>query len=64
VTLFGFDTVWDFLSRSVGRKLTTDHIASNFWHASKKLYGYVDFIERQRCLGLYNSHWYMLEYLI
>jgi hypothetical protein len=63
VTLFGFDTVWDFLSHSTGRKILTDHVASNFWHACRRLFGYSDFIQRQRCIGTYNSHWYMLDYL-
>jgi hypothetical protein len=63
VTMFGFDTVWDYLSRSTGRKILTDHMASNFWHACKKLYGYQDFVERQRCIGIHNSHYYMLDYI-
>jgi hypothetical protein len=63
VTMFGFDTIWDFLSQCTGRTVLTDHMASNFWHACKQLYGYTDFIGRQRCIGAYNAHWYMLNYL-
>jgi len=62
VTMFGYDTVWDFLSKCTGRRVLTDHVASNFWHAAKKIYGYLDFSEKQRCLGYYNSHYYMLDY--
>ena len=42
--MFGFDTVWDFLSRITGRRILTDHVATNFWHASKKVFGYLDFV--------------------
>ncbi|CAG9321643.1 unnamed protein product [Blepharisma stoltei] len=62
VTMFGYDTVWDYLSTCTGRKILTDHVATNFWHAARKMYGYLDFIERQRCFGAHHSHWYMLNY--
>ena len=62
VTIFGFDTVWDFLSRCTGRKVKADHVATNFWHAARKVHGYLDFVERQRCLGKHHSHFYMLDY--
>ena len=64
VTLFGFDTVWDFLVHSTGRRIATDHMVSNFYHACRKLFGYMDFIERQRCIGLHNAHYYSLNYLL
>jgi len=63
VTLFGFDTVWDFLVKSTGRVIDTDHMISNFYRASKRLFGYMDFMERQRCIGLHNAHYYSLNYL-
>lgn len=64
VTLFGFDTVWDFLSHCTGRSIATDHMLSNFYHACRKLFGYMDFVERQRCIGLHNAHFYALSYLL
>jgi hypothetical protein len=64
MTLFGFDTVWDFLSRSTGRTILTDHVASNFWHECKKVYGLNDFTTKQRCFGVLNSHTYMLNYIL
>jgi len=64
VTLFGFDTVWDFLSHCTGRTIATDHMVSNFYHACRKLFGYMDFVERQRCIGLHNAHFYALNYLL
>lgn len=64
VTLFGFDTVWDFLVKSTGRVIDTDHMISNFYRASKRLFGYMDFMERQRCIGLSNAHYYSLNYLL
>ena len=64
VTLFGFDTVWDFLVKSTGREIDTDHMISNFYRASKRLFGYMDFMERQRCIGLHNAHYYSLNYLL
>jgi hypothetical protein len=43
VTMFGFDTVYDFLSRSMSRKIETDHMASNFWKAATKARVYEEF---------------------
>ena len=62
VTMFGFDTIWDFLSKCTGRKIRTDHVATNFWHAAKKVFGYEDSKKQQRCLGEHHSHYFMLNY--
>ncbi|CAG9320998.1 unnamed protein product [Blepharisma stoltei] len=62
VTMLGYDTVWDFVSFITGREILTDHVATNFWHAARKIFGYLDFLERQRCLGTHHSHWYLLNY--
>ena len=31
VTMFGFDTVWDYLVKATGKNILTDHKAFNFW---------------------------------
>jgi hypothetical protein len=61
--MFGFDTVFDFISTYVGRKIDADHVATNFWKAAKRAVAYNEHSENQRCIGKHNSHWYMLEYL-
>lgn len=64
VTLFGYDTVWDFLSPYIGREVSTDHMISNFYHAAKKVFGYNEFSNSQRCIGCHNAHYYPLQYLL
>ena len=64
VTMFAYDTIWDFLSTSTGKVLQTDHSFFNFWKAASKVYGYNDFSERQRCFGPRNAHWYQMNYTL
>jgi len=64
VTLFGYDTVWDFLAPYVGREVRTDHMISNFYHAARKVFGYNEFSTSQRCLGCHDAHYYPLQYLL
>ena len=64
VTLFGYDTVWDFLSPYIGREVMTDHMISNFYHAAKKLFSYNEFSTTQRCIGCHDAHYYPLKYLL
>ena len=63
VTAFGYDTTWDYLVKATGRKIKADHVATNFWKGAQKVFGVKDNTEKQRCLGRYDSHWYMLDYL-
>ena len=63
VTMFGYDTVWNFFVNDVGRKIYTDHTVLSFWNAAYTVFGYRDFILRQRCFGNKNAHRYMLDYV-
>ena len=63
VTMFGFDTIWDYLSPYTGRVVDTDHMVSNFFHAARRIFAYNEFSLTQRCLGCHNAHYYPLTYL-
>ncbi|CAG9326800.1 unnamed protein product [Blepharisma stoltei] len=62
VTMFGYDTVNDFLSLCTGRKISTDHVVSNFYHGASKVFNYQDFATKERCIGNKNAHKYLLDY--
>jgi hypothetical protein len=62
VTLFSYDTTFDFVSKVTGKKITTDFQLFNFWNAGKRIFGYNDFIDRQRCFGDRDAHWFSLDY--
>ena len=47
----------------MGRIITTDHISTNFFHASHKFVGYTDFIDDIQCIGNKSSDFYLLDYL-
>ncbi|OMJ94231.1 hypothetical protein SteCoe_2720 [Stentor coeruleus] len=63
VTMFGFDIIWDFLVPAVGRKVLTDHVFTNFWKASSKVFGTDNYINKHSCFGSHDSHYYMLKYV-
>ena len=63
VTMFGYDTIWNFFAEDVGRKIYTDHTVLSFWNAAKTAFGYGDFVMKQRCFGDKNAHRYMLDYV-
>ena len=63
ITMFGFDIIWDFLVPAVGRVIKTDHVFTNFWKASSKVFGTDNYINQHSCFGSYNSHRYMLDYI-
>lgn len=63
VTMFGFDVIWDFLVPAVGREIKTDHVFTNFWKASSKVFGTDNYINEQGCFGSFDSHRYMLDYV-
>ena len=54
--MFGFDTTWDYLVKVTGRKVLTDHQATNFWMNAEKFFDYKDFSKDKRCLGNKHSH--------
>ena len=62
ITMFSFDTIYDFLSTNTGKYLSVDVKFLNFWKAGKKVFGYDDFSPKQRCFGNKDSHWFGLEY--
>lgn len=63
ITMFGFDIIWDFLVPAVGRKVLTDHVFTNFWKASSKVFGTDNYINKHSCFGSHDSHYYMLKYV-
>ncbi|CAG9322489.1 unnamed protein product [Blepharisma stoltei] len=62
VTLFEWETKWDFLADAVGRKILCDHVATSFWRGAAEINGFSDFIDKQRCIGINHSHQYMFDY--
>jgi hypothetical protein len=62
VSLFGAEFCDDYFSYGIGRKPSVDHLSAKFWCAAEVLSGYEDKAEKQRCIGAYNSHFYMLNY--
>lgn len=62
VSLFGTEFCNDYFSYGLGRKPSVDHLSAKFWCAGKVLSGYRDLSEKQRCIGAYNSHYYLLNY--
>ena len=63
ITLFEFDTIWNFFCDDIGRKVYTDSKLLNFWNAAKNVFSYTDFIQKPRCFGSKNGHWFLFEYL-
>ena len=63
VTLFEFDTIWNFFCDDIGRQVYTDSKLLNFWNAAKNVFSYTDFIPKPRCFGSKNGHWFLFEYL-
>jgi hypothetical protein len=63
VTLFEYDTVWNFFCDDIGRKVYTDAKLLNFWNAAKNVFAYTDFVQKPRCFGNKNGHWFLFEYL-
>lgn len=63
VTLFSYDSYTDYLSKVTGRKIFTDHVASNFWRAANEITGYIDFANEGQCIGNKNAHEFSLDYL-
>ena len=63
VTLFEYDTVWNFFCDDIGRKVYTDSKLLNFWNAAKNVFSYADFVQKPRCFGSKNAHWFLFEYL-
>lgn len=55
-TLFLADTIFDFVTRFIGRQIQADHVFANYWRPSWTVYGYNDFSNQQRCMGRQNSH--------
>ncbi|CAG9322491.1 unnamed protein product [Blepharisma stoltei] len=62
VTMFGWETRWDYFAEIGGRKVLCDHTAASFWRGAVEIAAYTDFIEKQRCIGNYHSHQYLLNY--
>jgi hypothetical protein len=63
VTHFSYDTVSDYLSTIIGRSISSDHILSNFWHLSQKIFHYTDFNEKIQCISDSYPHDYSFSYM-
>lgn len=63
-TMFLYDTIYDFLVKSFGRKIKADHVFTNFWRMAYKVFQFSDFSEKQRCMGQEDSHYYSLSYTL
>lgn len=63
VTMFGYDSVWDYLTRYIGREVAVDHMVSNFYRAAKQVFGYEDNLRKPRCFGCENAHTFLLQYI-
>lgn len=63
-TMFLYDTIYDFLVKSFGRIIKTDHVFTNFWRMAYKVFRFSDFSEKQRCMGQEDSHYYSLSYTL
>lgn len=69
LTMFSFETVEDYLSTIIGKKIIADHVVCNFWNMANKYFGYSDFSERKQvCIGglpsYKHSFNYLLDYLV
>ena len=62
ITLFSYDTTYDFVSKITGKTILTDFQFLNFWNMGKRVFGYNDFLDRQRCFGAKDAHWFSLNY--
>lgn len=40
VTMFGYDTIYDFLAKATSRRVLTDHMFTNFWLHAERVYKY------------------------
>lgn len=56
ITLFYKDTIFDYISQFIGRRVTSDHSFLNYWRSAWPVYGFHDVSNRQRCMGNQNSH--------
>lgn len=61
-TLFLYDTIYDYMVKSFGREIKSDHVFVNFWKVVYRVFGFSDFSNRQRCIGSEDSHYYSLNY--
>ncbi|CAG9325546.1 unnamed protein product [Blepharisma stoltei] len=62
VTMFEWETRWDYFPDLAGRKVLCDHVATSFWRGAVDVAGFTDFSEKQRCIGNHHSHEYLFNY--
>ena len=61
ITFFGYDSAFDFLARSLGPSVLTDHKFINFYKLAQSVYSFTDLTENQRCAGDQGGHKLMLD---
>lgn len=62
ITLFGYDSAYEFLAESLGPEILTDHKFANFYKLTHYVYRFTDVSENQRCAGDQGGHKPMLDY--
>ncbi|CAG9328374.1 unnamed protein product [Blepharisma stoltei] len=62
VTMFGWETKWDYLSFMVGRKVFADHVVSSLYNAAWTQVGFCDVCDGARCIGNQYSHQFLFNY--
>ena len=62
MTLFGYDSAYEFLAESLGPEVLTDHKFANFYKLTQNVYRFTDVSENQRCAGDQGGHKPMLDY--
>jgi hypothetical protein len=61
ITFFGYDSAFDFLAKSLGPSILTDHKFINFYKISQSVYRFTDMTENHRCAGDQGGHKPMLD---
>lgn len=64
ITMFGYDSAFDFLGESLGTDVLTDHKFFNFYKTTQSLYRFNDLTQGQRCAGDQGGDKPMLDYTV
>ena len=62
-TLFIEEGCTNDLARYLGKELNVDHIGTSFWCAARRFNDFENNSQKQRCIGLHNSHSYVYNYI-
>ncbi|CAG9312431.1 unnamed protein product [Blepharisma stoltei] len=62
VTAFAYETIWDFMTKGLGKKILTDHRISKFVSTGAPLFDFVDSSKKRRCYGVKDLHRHIFDY--